>query len=84
MIVVTIVTLANTQLTQHEIGKFSRKKGKIRTSSHTERYHKINYYSKQSNNVHYKLFVAVLYIPIIKYLFEIHKCILYVTHNKVL
>lgn len=31
------VTLANTQLTQHEIGKFSRKKGKIRTSSHTER-----------------------------------------------
>ena len=36
-IVVTIVTLANTQLTQHDIGKFSRKKGKIRTSSIADR-----------------------------------------------
>ena len=34
---VTIVTLANAQLTQHDIGKFSRKKGKTRTSSNTER-----------------------------------------------
>ena len=35
--IVTIVTLANTQLTQHDIGKFSRKKGKIRTSSNADR-----------------------------------------------